>query len=230
MSRERPILFSAPMVRAILDGRKTQTRRIVKNPEWTGCLTGDCPHDRQADCDAALAALCPYGAPGDRLWVREAWAVKRHEPHLPHERDYQDLLSPTIRYLADGAERRIEGDRAGFGCYHGPVEKGRPSIHMPRWASRILLEIVEIRVERLQDISTVDVLAEGAPVDHSHRDHTQDGSNPVMCLTENAWTSQTPRAWFHRLWEQINGEGSWDANPWAWVVDFRRVAQEARAA
>jgi len=127
------------MVRAILAGRKTQTRRLASSP---------------------LAKALP----GDRLYVREAWAIKRHEPCQPHERDWQSLSRPTIRYLADGAEIEAanHGDRTtGRGIYHGPVEKGRPSIHMPRWMSRATLMITDVRFEPVNQISAADAIAEG---------------------------------------------------------------------
>ena len=148
-AKERPIIFSGPMIRAILEGRKTQTRRIVK-----------------PNC---LSKLSPYGRTGDRLWVRETWG---HNPE-----------GPGYVYRSDGDfDMKFHGDR------------WRPSIHMPRWASRITLEVTGVRVERLQDINEEDALAEG--VEHA----------------------------FRSLWESINGPGSWDANPWVWVVEFRRVS------
>lgn len=233
--RERPILFSAPMVRAILDGRKTKTRRIVKNrgclPEFrgpSGC-TDDVTcwgwEDGETSDHIAIGAPdpetahglylpCPYGVPGDRLWVREAWAVKRHEPCLEHERDYQELCGPAVRYLADGTEIRHQGDRAtGQGIYRGLVEKGRPSIHMPRWASRITLEITDVRVERLNDISIDDAIAEGL-----------EWVSPTFGIggIAESW-SQNPIDAYARLWENINGPDSWAANPWVWAVEFKRV-------
>jgi hypothetical protein len=202
--RELPILFSAPMVRAILEGRKTVTRRVVKpQPDFV-------PSPYRIG-DALMAPggrpiYCPYGWPGDRLWVRETWAVQRHEPCLPHERDYQDLISPVICYRADGSTRRIQGDRStGVGVYHGAVEKNRVSIHMPRWASRITLEVTGVRVEWLNDISDDDAAAEGFVEEGSGRE----------------W--KTGRQRFGELWDLINGAGSWDANPMVWVVEFKRV-------
>jgi len=165
--KERPILFSGPMVRAILEGRKTQTRRIVKPQPLRdrGVMAfndGEHPQMR-----------CPYGKPGDRLWVRETWCP--------------DVEPYTFRYKADGDE---------------PLERWRPSIHIPRWASRITLEVVSVRVERLQNISEDDALAEGITL-------VERGTSPVDQ--------------FNKLWESINGPGSWEANPWVWVVEFKRI-------
>jgi len=225
--KERPILFSAPMVRAILEGRKTVTRRVVKPqpPARNDMINAAyCGHPNlwlpngSIGADTPREWKCPYGQPGDRLWVRETWAVQRHEPCLPHERDYQDLISPVVRYRADGSTRRIQGDRStGVGVYHGAVEKTRVSIHMPRWASRITLEVTGVRVERLQDISTEQAVAEGM--------HTF----PHKGGTAYAWSADDKHGHasatgaMRWIWDQINGEGAWHANPWVWVVEFRRV-------
>lgn len=173
--KERPILFSAPMVRAILDGRKTQTRRVVKDNHLRGCQPED-----------YLLSLCPYGQRGDRLWVRETWQTwKEFDRVRPANISNQAEIQYPATY--DGWDSRI-----------------RLPIHMPRWASRITLKITGVRVERLQDISRGDAMAEGCPFAN-----TADGPNP--------------RQWYADLWEQINGEGSWDANPWVWVIEFKRV-------
>jgi hypothetical protein len=236
--KERPILFSGPMVRALLDGRKTQTRRTVKLPTkgeyirpdmggWSPSTIGGADqHGRSVPEHVCLwnqttgtTLACPYGVPGDRLWVREAWAVKRFEHCLAHERDWQELCGATVRYLADGAEIVHRGDRAtGRGIYRGPVEKGRPSIHMPRWASRLTLEITEVRVERLQDISQADAKSEGCdPIHMQPGGPTGDPSAGWICY----------RAGFESLWNHINGPDSWDANPWVWAVSFRVLEQGA---
>lgn len=216
--RERPILFSGPMVRAILAGTKTQTRRVVKPQPWASCcieegmdgeapfvysaLTGDGPG---YDVDEVRTPCrCPYGAPGDRLWVREAWGIgSRTDPWGGYD---------GIEYRADEAWLE-DGDL--LPCHKvstpddvclGDYRAGwKPSIHMPRWASRITLEITGVRVERLQDISVEDCRAEGGMYD-----------SPVDV-----------RAWYRDLWESINGPGSWDANPWVWVVEFRRLDTSA---
>lgn len=189
---DRPILFSAQMVRALLAGTKTQTRRAVKprkDPDY-GCqmAPGEIAGDEHPE------RLCPYGRPGDRLWVRETWLTVNG-----------DDTFYRADYLADPA-----GDRA-----HGVA--WTPSIHMPRARSRITLEVTGVRVERLQDISEEDARAEGVErsgecnwrdyLDHPHNDFT------------------SARRSYRSLWDSINGPGSWDANPWVWVVEFRRVAQ-----
>lgn len=182
--KERPILFSAPMVRAILAGTKTQTRRVIKpHPQMV-------TDHRMAPWEGDPAVLmellastgrrCPYGQPGDRLWVREAWA------------DCDKL----VRYYADEDVH--------------PLRRKRPSIHMPRWASRITLEVTGVRVERLQDISEADALAEGVNV---HPDHHGKPRTSIY----------SPVQAYRDLWESINGPGSWDANPWVWVVAFERI-------
>jgi hypothetical protein len=177
--KERPILFSGPMVRAILDGSKTQTRRTFKGTtEHKGPYN---PAYMEAHQQASgWGSICPYGIPGDRLWVRETFA--------------QDVAGCPggISYRAD------HFDPKGDGPAH-PM-KWRPSIFMPRISSRILLEITDVRVQRLQEISDEDARAEG--YDRSHA---------------------FPREWFALLWERINGTGSWDANPWVWAITFRRL-------
>ncbi|MFU2766347.1 hypothetical protein ACM7NV_11845 [Pseudomonas aeruginosa] len=204
--KERPILFTGPMVRAILEGRKTVTRRVVKpQPDFLGSMVD--PNTPFKTLDAGLHAriTCPHGQPGDRLWVREAWAADAQV----------DAIAPSdlsqgepIWYPADLSVRQT-------GC--SMISKGRvrPSIHMPRWACRILLEITAVRVERLQDISEEQALAEGVrgePCDHARQ----------ACADIGCW-GDTAKGAFGFLWESLNGEGSWAANPWVWVVEFKRV-------
>jgi len=207
--RERPILFSAPMVRAILAGQKTQTRRAVKwrgvdaglNLQFSGlrairdraglwALESDTRTSRETRCDLTP---CPYGQPGDRLWVREAFAEEYDycdHPEMPG--------APTEHfhfgwhYRADGQPNR--DDLEGF------LSAWKPSIHMPRAVSRITLEITGVRVERLHAISEADSRAEGA-VQHP----------------DGPWHA------FRSLWTLVNGAESWDANPWVWVVEFKRL-------
>ena len=191
--KERPILFSAPMVRALLDGSKTQTRRVVKGSTdaWDSFQVEEDITGREfffvcGEPEAGprklrpiiTSLICPYGQPGDRLWVKEthSFVPDADEP----------AGCSAVLYAADG-------ERYG---------KLRPGIHMTRWASRILLEIVSVRVERLQDISDQDAMAEGVDAAAYGKSH---------------------RYGFSRLWESINGVGSWDANPWVWVVEFRRI-------
>lgn len=215
--KERGILFSAPMVRALLDGRKTVTRREVKKRAALNCLA--------AGFEPSFLALpgnsdlCPYGKPGDRLWVRETWGVISHTWDEQGEMvDWTpDRLATPIRempfglgyytghviYAADGPNEWA-GDDDGGG---EPRSAWKPSIHMPRIASRILLEITGVRVERLSDISADQCRAEGYPAD---RQAETGGSDMDVWL------------WFRDLWQQINGPGSFGAQ-WVWVVEFKRV-------
>jgi hypothetical protein len=228
--KERPILFNGSMVRAILDGSKTQTRRVVKqngasgntvytHPIWevkptTGPRFNGHSHDFwRPGAERAYSALppCPYGQPGDRLWVRETWrgVVEISPPGQPVEHG-------VARYIPDREHcRRVEY----AATQARDDEPWRPSIHMPRWASRILLEIVSVRVERLQDISEKDCWAEGI--------EAVDGLLDDMKIYEAARrmnrTFEDAAPTYAALWESINGAGSWDANPWVWVVEFRRV-------
>ena len=205
--KERPILFSAPMVRAILDGRKTQTRRVVKNIPWLPDVNPNFSQARPfvnagrwrmaGSAEMTTDFYCPFGQPGDRLWVRETFG------HF--ERNDQLKAGDEIFYRADGESVDLE--------------PWRPSIHMPRWACRIELEITAVRVERLQDISEADALAEGAfkaPASGRISD-----SYATMAIA-GIWYA-TATKWFGNLWRQINGEESWDENPWVWVVEFKRV-------
>jgi hypothetical protein len=181
---DRPILFSTPMVRAILEGRKSQTRRVIgrplKHPGWTGysyfastrggIAIENGPDYPDTDDDEIR---CPYGVPGDRLWVRETWAQ----------------VDGQINYRADQ-------DR-----YVWRATRWKPSIHMPRTASRITLAVTEIRCEQLCEITLADAAAEGwAGADAKH-------INAV--------------SWYAELWDRINGKRApWKSNPWVWVVSF----------
>lgn len=192
---ERPILFSAPMVRAILAGTKTQTRRVIKPQPPSNCVrpmayegTWTWEYMRHG---VHLGPDCPYGKPGDTLWVRETWGLMglggvaaRPTP----------LFKPGLVFAADSTERPL---------------RWRSSIHMPRWASRISLRVTSVRVERVQDISEEDAIAEGV-----------EGYDPEACW--NAGT-RSARMVFRDLWVSINGAESWEANPWVWVVGFERV-------
>ncbi|HBP4888676.1 TPA: hypothetical protein L5621_004467 [Pseudomonas aeruginosa] len=222
--KERPILFTGPMVRAILEGRKTVTRRVVKpQPDFLGSMVD--PNTPFKTLDAGLHAriTCPYGEPGDRLWVRETWHVgKPHDKTAP-----ADILAPllaegrgiTVLYTAGGwqsvgpagREEPIYPDDQPLPDWAG---KGRPSIHMPRWACRILLEITAVRVERLQDISEVQARAEGI---------TDGGcsscGNHEPCGCECPAPSAVDS--FVHLWRSTGG--NWESNPWVWVVEFKRV-------
>ncbi|HHM6395378.1 TPA: hypothetical protein ACRNQ2_004112 [Pseudomonas aeruginosa] len=204
--KERPILFTGPMVRAILEGRKTVTRRVVKpQPDFLGSMVD--PNTPFKTLDAGLHAriTCPHGQPGDRLWVREAWAADAQVDAIA-PRDLSQ--GEPIWYPADFSVRQT-------GCSMISKGRGRPSIHMPRWASRVLLEITAVRVERLQDISEEQALAEGVhgePCDHARQ----------ACSDIGCW-GDTAKGAFGFLWEQLNGAGAWQANPWVWVVEFKQV-------
>jgi len=185
-TKSRPILFSAPMVRAILEGRKTQTRRIYK-----GFFCGTQP----AWPDSGKGS-CPYGRTGDTLWVRESIKIGR----CPNE-----PLGLALYSNGDGKLHPDAPERSREFCREF---KSVPSIHMPRWASRLTLEITDVRVERLNEISEEDAKAEGVSVDGV--------GNPggPMRVHQRAFKS---------LWNQINGADSWAANPWVWVIEFSRT-------
>lgn len=234
--RERPILFQGAMVRAILAGTKTQTRRAIKytarrpidflggggkdGPDWNdpscwGYETsegGEWVVLRRDNRDPETYALpCPYGRPGDRLWVREAFM---HEPA-----DYCWEASVSIPSRPASTVYRADYPNSQ------PGEGWKPSIHMPRNLSRIDLEITEVRVERLQAITDADAVAEGVEdtaqlgacfVDESVRTW-RDYTDPERLACKSAAVS------YRTLWERINGPGSWDANPWVWAVSFKRV-------
>lgn len=225
---DRPILFSAPMIRAILDGRKTQTRRIVKPQpaphetwdwSWPVLRPGVTPGTRicwRNDVQPNLYPYCPHGHRGDRLWVRETVQAFANA-------DGTD----RIRYLADGAEAGHENTREGaerwMDLYHYRKQKSAkvPAIRMPRWASRITLEITEVRVERLQAISEADALAEGIiEYDPTEEDPAEYAWDEERGRGEIFWEAAHA---FKSLWRSINGAGSWDANPWVWAISFRRA-------
>lgn len=185
---ERPILFSAPMVRALLAGTKTQTRRVVKpQPTSRGARSWDEPVCHLADSKFVV---------GRRLWVREAFI------HEPADYCWEASVSIPSRPSHTTYRADCDGDTRGAGW--------KPSIHMPRNLSRIDLEITSVRVERLQDISESDAIDEGSFSWAGEQD------TPVRDLLE-------ARLVYRQLWESINGQGSWDANPWVWVVTFRKV-------
>lgn len=197
---ETPIIFSAPMVRAILDGRKTQTRRVAK-PQPSSEQVNEC------------ILRCPYGAPGDRLWVRESgWERPVRTPKMM--REGADTWAPYY-FDADGLTESDLDDIRRWGF------KRCVSRFMPRSASRITLEIEAVRVEKLNEITEDDAKAEGIewfdgrpgrPVNH-HGWRYEPGSL--------LWVTATGA--FRELWESLHGSRSWDANPWVWVIQFRKV-------
>lgn len=186
--KERPILFSAPMVRALLDGSKTQTRRVVKPSKcrYFGVPLAAC--ELAGEVNSGEYANSIYGQPGDRLWVRETWLQTN---------PFTKGGLHTYGYRAS--------DAVEF-----PDAVWKPSIHMPRAASRITLEITAVRVERLQDISEEDAIAEGVK---------WFSSGAVEC----PGMPETPIDAYRSLWEKINGPGSWEKNPWVWCISFKRT-------
>ncbi|MGA6183317.1 hypothetical protein ACPEH1_19650 [Stenotrophomonas sp. NPDC077421] len=216
--RERPILFNGDMVRAILTGAKTQTRRPIKLPhhnplgQWGACTSGGHgARDRKGNLVPEEVCIwhtrtgdtlvCPVGQPGDRLWVREAHAI--FPTHGQHRADGERWgpwsgLPTTISPMGGEIAYYREGfDRSGPGRW-------RPSIHMPRWACRLVLEITAVRVERLQAISTQDCLAEG-----------------ITTRFKVADAADELRIQFRDLWNDTGGD--WDSNPWVWVIEFKRA-------
>jgi hypothetical protein len=205
--KERPILFSAPMVRALLDGSKTQTRRVVSEKHLYHFINGH-----------GDLGICPYGQPGDRLWVRET-----HSPYLIGcENDIRNYV--RVKYKADASIQEIDISRKIYDHLDKKDMRREwvPSIHMFRWASRINLEIITVRVERLQDISEADAQAEGADcLITSDRFTSEQRKLLDIPLMED---SNPYRNGYALLWESINGDGSWEANPWVWVIEFKKVA------
>lgn len=215
--KERPIIFSGEMVRAILDGRKTQTRRVIKPqppPETNECcqvLTDTscwifCDSGGEDSWRTTDEFKCPYGEPGDELWVREKFR------YCQVDDDH------SIQFAADGLHREVDGiplptnirDVIVAKCLHDGDSSAafswKPSIHMPRWASRIQLLITDVRVERVKDISEGDAYHEGVAL-----------PEPEL---------QTYYSEFKQLWDSINGKKpglTWDDSPWVWVVEFERI-------
>jgi len=210
---ERPILFTGEMVRAILAGKKTQTRRVIKPQPG---VWSDGPLSKWMR--RRLRGRCCYGIPGDRLWVRETWKHRGYD--LASDRDPASLEDWRlalddwfyIHYKATNAIKGVELPVRDCLAYTKKYagDKWRPSIHMPRWACRIMLEVTGVRVERVQDISYDDILAEGWDVKSSQP--MTDGTAGVDALL-----------WFRVLWDTINKKRGfdWDSNPWVFVVGFR---------
>ncbi|MDD9638910.1 hypothetical protein [Klebsiella michiganensis] len=224
--KERGMIFNGEMVRAILDGRKTQTRRPVRFPvldKNLGCeLAGN---ELAGELSAGNYLNSAFGKPGDRIWVRETWGV------VSHELDEDGRIRP---WTPDRPATAINEMPFGNGYYSGHAiyaadgdftwgdddgyEDGRscwkPSIHMPRAASRILLEITDVRVERLNAISQEDAQAEGMELT---------GWRPTYSDPDSGGEVMTPYDNFAELWSSIYGDESWKANPWVWVVEFKVV-------
>lgn len=215
--RERPILFSGKMIQAILAGHKTQTRRLVTVP-WLGARRALPYEPYWVDTDGKLLAcdeygdyhpaerwLSGYGDPGDQLWVRETWCLAHPDYHSEEEGLRKGRPVRDGRWCHYAATDDVDmGDGLGW----------RPSIHMPRWASRISLEVTEVRIERLQEIGDNDAVAEGFGEERG---------------AVGQQVRPGPRERFAELWDQINGDrwperaAAWESNPWVWVVSFRRV-------
>jgi hypothetical protein len=217
--KERPILFNGAMVRAILDGSKTQTRRVVKPqpkdgwapevPPVMGRITS--PHSKRGKFGVFLRRglgtdfpeidliPCPYGQPGDRLWVQESFAFT--DAHMPRYEGSIEYRADNKCFAVSGGNELVDvPHRCDPQPFWGPW---KPSIHMPRWASRITLEIVSIRAERLNEISRGDAMAEGCPF-------------------ANMRGGDDPREWFKELWKSIYGSDSW-GDQLVWVVELRRL-------
>lgn len=242
-NKEKPILFSGPMIRAILEGRKTVTRRAVKGHhlptlsgsgypgnEWTATAHHHPRHGfnvfgaTEAECAAELAMYgdCPYGRRGHRLWVRETFALLGNEDGVcidwndrlvkGDERDAARIFKASCT-VGDYGLWKVP-DKADWKPDTESIEyegAWRPSIHMPRWASRILLEITGVRVERLQDISEEQALAEGIAKTQDGGYHVEDGKHYFASPIDS----------FASLWSSVGGD--WEANPWVWCVSFKRV-------
>lgn len=243
--RERPILFLGPMVQAILDDRKTETRRVIK-PQPGGKVVSFDSTDGQwySRSDGRYIDWlhrCPFGQPGDRLWVREAWKVVSWDEEGNVQCFYK--ASPDITWCAPMAAsndpwvddpcdwtqhdydkhvrrlpsfREIDDPESEYGmrCEFDASELSwRPSIHMPRWASRITLEVVAVRVERVQDISEEDAVAEGV-----------DAVSLNDVPRQATWSRRQD---FAQLWNSINAKRGfgWDTNPWVWVIEFKTIRE-----
>lgn len=239
-SKERGMIFNAEMVRAILSGQKTQTRRIMKSQPyqsksrkgdyWFSCnkmqsmvhVSDFIPGNSAIpDAHEFFSKCCPFGAIGDRIWVRETWM-----PDAP-----RDGTWPSVEfYGCKGAPLSMIPTRfkKPEHCIHRASWCGermigwKPSIHMPRWASRILLEITNVRVERLNDISEQDAIAEG--IDTDWLAESQDNYD---CIADHNMTGRlTAKGHFSYLWQSIYGDDKskcWEKNPWVWCISFRRL-------
>lgn len=212
--KSRPVLFSAPMVRALLEARKTQTRRIIKpQPDYRLSHIGfECGSDRAifaavhrhagpvTETSEERLVKCPYGKPGDLLWVRESGKIDQDSKRI-----FIYSATPGVCHVKDLADNDD---------YHTAAHayKSTPSIHMPRWASRLTLQLIDVRVERLQNITEEDAKAEGVwrcPVTGFFGSYQDSPAQDTAVLS------------YRDLWESINGSVSWVENPWAWVLEFK---------
>lgn len=187
---ERGILFTPENYTKCENGTKTQTRRIVKHPDYFACLTGDCPHEDRGLCDAEMPVHCPFGQPGDRLYVKEGLREDGDSLGVCYRRDNVPIHGRQWQWQKDTLS----------------------PLHMPKWAARLWLELTGVRVERLNSISGPDAAAEGIQFRK-----LSDG----VPLSGDMWKPTIDA--FRELWESINGPGSWDLNPWVWVLEFRKL-------
>lgn len=247
--KARPIPFSGPMIRALIDGSKTKTRRMFKYPKWSdesagiefsGINGGPAVLSIESGCFADVP--CPYGVPGDLLWVREAWRVaNRYDSKRPRD---IPVRACTLFYEIGGSRANYEEDgelRWGDEPNGWParredrplwVGRYRSARFMPRWASRITLRITDVRVERLQEISKADAIAEGI---HGENVITGCNCDGGVHQEETAWRYsydgcgegdfEHAQDAYAALWDSINGKGAWETNPWVWVVLFTVIKQ-----
>lgn len=217
--KERPILFNREMVRSVLSGIKTQTRRLI-NPQpispgqgaYFDAYNGGPQWNWWAqDNKQYLSQIirCPFGKPNDRLWVRETWM------HIDDEGDKFDGLGTQIYYRAEQSKNSLEYARTQSLAWH-------PSIHMPRWASRILLEVTGVHVERVQDITEENAKNEGVGL------YFEDGSSGWGQYDSTHPSDYSHRWGFKRIWDDLYSErNSWGLNPWVWVIEFKRIPMTA---
>jgi len=255
--KERPILFKAEMVRAILEGRKTQTRRAVKLPadaagvvvDPGGTVFGPGPYlkiYRMDGCEPPMypRSYCPYGYPGDRLWVKETWGLHAYGDETDWLRESVRGVPPEPLRAQYNVALRADWGQLQEGCFW------RPGIFMPRWASRIALEITEVRVQRVQEITEDDARAEGVePYTPPHGHISPEQRVPGPWFDRCRLGDQPHRLPFADLWDRVNGKrrrreylhlgdpsytlkpwrtvvdtsAAWAANPWVWAITFRRV-------
>lgn len=207
---DRPILFSAPMVCALLAGTKTQTRRILKTRKQPSLIDGTWADSYVLDPgNADWLARDVRFAVGDRLWVKETWACHWSTDDQKPSDIQSDLWS--VRYFADDHIRPAERD--GSLALLDQCQKKRVSIFMPRWASRTTLNVTDVRVERLQDISEADAKAEGLQ-------RRMDWLPQYRGSDSLPWRSEFPRDAYHDLWNSMNGAGAWERNPWVVALTF----------
>lgn len=213
MQKSRPILFSPAMSWAVIDGKKTQTRRAVKNPEFFGCLTGDCPHGFQQLCDATMKASSPYGVVGDTLWVREEHYRFGHWREVPGVKTKTGKQKWAFIPDSDQVLFVMPPNSYRKGRHHKDPETKdwhkRLARFMPRSICRTTLEIVDIRVEKLTDISEEDAKAEGV-YDEDYFKYPEHKGREY-------------RAAFCDVWYRINGGESWNDKTWVWVICFKVV-------